>query len=72
MARFVMLDEVWDMLDTCLPGYERRASKEYWTVKSHVYAGEKQPSADERSRLHHVAHEQCFVANSVKTEIIVR
>lgn len=33
MAHFVMLDEVWDMLDKCLPGYERRASKEYWTVK---------------------------------------
>ena len=36
-----------------------------------VYAGERQPSADDVARLHHAAHEQCFIANSVKTEIIV-
>jgi organic hydroperoxide reductase OsmC/OhrA len=35
------------------------------------YRGEKQPSHDEESRLHHAAHEQCFIANSVKTEIHV-
>jgi organic hydroperoxide reductase OsmC/OhrA len=37
-----------------------------------VYAGERRPSADEESRLHHGAHDQCFIANSVKTEISVR
>jgi organic hydroperoxide reductase OsmC/OhrA len=31
----------------------------------------KRPSADEESRLHHEAHEKCFIANSVKTEIQV-
>jgi organic hydroperoxide reductase OsmC/OhrA len=30
------------------------------------------PNADEEARLHHEAHEQCFIANSVKTEIVVR
>ena len=30
------------------------------------------PSADEEARLHHEAHEQCFIASSVKTEIVVR
>ena len=34
-----------------------------------VYAGEKQPSPDDEQRLHHAAHEGCFIANSVKTEI---
>jgi len=36
-----------------------------------VYGGEKRPSADDEERLHHLAHEQCFIANSVKTEITV-
>lgn len=37
-----------------------------------VYGGEKHPSADDEERLHHLAHEQCFIANSVKTEITVK
>ena len=36
-----------------------------------VYAGEKRPSSADEERLHHDAHEQCFIANSVKTEITV-
>ena len=36
-----------------------------------VYSGEKRPSSDELTRLHHAAHDQCFIANSVKTEITV-
>ena len=36
-----------------------------------VYAGERRPSAEEESRLHHGAHDQCFIANSVKTTVTV-
>jgi organic hydroperoxide reductase OsmC/OhrA len=36
-----------------------------------TYAGDKQPTADDVARLHHAAHEGCFIANSVKTEIVV-
>jgi len=36
-----------------------------------TYAGDKQPTAEELARLHHAAHEGCFIANSVKTEIVV-
>jgi organic hydroperoxide reductase OsmC/OhrA len=36
-----------------------------------TYAGDRQPTADELARLHHAAHEGCFIANSVKTEIVV-
>ena len=35
------------------------------------YAGEKNPAPEEEEALHHAAHEQCFIANSVKTEITV-
>ena len=31
----------------------------------------RQPSADELGRLHHQAHERCFIANSLKSEIVV-
>lgn len=36
------------------------------------FSGEKQPTADEIQHLHHDAHEQCFIANSVLTTIEVR
>ena len=36
-----------------------------------VYDGDKQPSQDDIERLHHLAHEQCYIANSVKTEVTV-
>jgi organic hydroperoxide reductase OsmC/OhrA len=35
------------------------------------YSGTKHPSPADEGRLHHQAHEQCFIANSVKTEITV-
>lgn len=37
-----------------------------------TYGGDQRPSADDESRLHHLAHEQCFIANSVRTEITVQ
>ena len=35
------------------------------------YAGEKLPTRGDEEKLHHLAHEQCFIANSVKTSITV-
>jgi organic hydroperoxide reductase OsmC/OhrA len=36
------------------------------------YSGAKIPSPAEEERLHHLAHEQCFIANSIKTEVRVK
>ncbi len=36
-----------------------------------VYGGDKQPTAAEEQQLHHKAHEQCFIANSVKSQVTV-
>ena len=36
-----------------------------------TYSGEKLPSPADAERLHHQAHEQCYIANSVKTEVTV-
>jgi organic hydroperoxide reductase OsmC/OhrA len=33
--------------------------------------GEKQPTAEQLENMHHQSHEQCFIANSVKTEVVV-
>jgi len=35
------------------------------------FAGEKLPSADEITALHHSAQEECFVANSLKCDVVV-
>ncbi len=37
-----------------------------------TYGGEKRPSHEDEVRLHHAAHDQCFIANSVKTEVTVK
>ena len=37
-----------------------------------TWGSSKQPTKDEVEHLHHLAHEQCFIAHSVKTEIIVQ
>jgi organic hydroperoxide reductase OsmC/OhrA len=36
-----------------------------------VYAGETRPSREVETDLHHAAHEGCYIANSVKTDITV-
>jgi organic hydroperoxide reductase OsmC/OhrA len=36
-----------------------------------VYSGEKIPTAADEEDLHHLAHEQCFIANSIKTTVTV-
>jgi organic hydroperoxide reductase OsmC/OhrA len=36
-----------------------------------IYSGEKRPTPAEEDELHHRAHEQCFISNSVKTAVTV-
>ena len=36
-----------------------------------AYGGQKMPTPADEERLHHLAHEQCFIANSIKTEVTV-
>jgi organic hydroperoxide reductase OsmC/OhrA len=35
------------------------------------FSGDKQPTPEELKEMNHAAHEQCFIANSVKTEVAV-
>jgi organic hydroperoxide reductase OsmC/OhrA len=35
------------------------------------FSGDKLPTAEEIKEMNHMAHEQCFIANSVKTEVTI-
>jgi organic hydroperoxide reductase OsmC/OhrA len=34
-----------------------------------TFAGDRRPTQEELDHLHHEAHDQCFIANSVKTDV---
>ena len=36
-----------------------------------TFSGEKRPSEEDLHQLHEIAHKECFIANSLKTEIVV-
>ena len=36
-----------------------------------TFLGEKQPTLERLKAMHHQSHEQCFIANSVKTEVTI-
>jgi organic hydroperoxide reductase OsmC/OhrA len=35
-----------------------------------VFSGDQRPSREELEQLHHQAHDECYIANSVKTEVV--
>jgi len=41
------------------------------TLRPAVSFSGKAPSEEEHAELHHRAHEKCYIANSVKTEVVV-
>jgi organic hydroperoxide reductase OsmC/OhrA len=69
----------------CVDGYEddalgtlakdgggRLAMTEVVLRPAVAFAGPRRPDAAEIERLHHAAHEACFIANSVRTAVHVR
>jgi organic hydroperoxide reductase OsmC/OhrA len=42
-------------------------------LRVHVeYGGERAPTPKEEDHLHHTAHEQCYIANSIKSSVVVK
>jgi len=35
------------------------------------FSGDKQPTLEQFEKMHHQSHEHCFIANSVKTKIVI-
>lgn len=55
---------------------ERNARGKYWVSKVTLrpkvtFSGDRQPSPQEISALHHAAHENCFIANSVTSSVSI-
>ena len=41
------------------------------TLRPHaVFSGEHLPTLDELNALHHTAHDECYIANSVKSDVV--
>lgn len=63
-------------VDEAVGHMEKNADGKYWvsrvTLRPKVtFSGDRQPSTGEISELHRAAHDNCFVANSVKSEVTV-
>jgi len=35
-----------------------------------IFSGDRKPTFEQLEKMHHQSHQQCFIANSVKTEIV--
>ncbi|AFT69113.1 putative redox protein [Alloalcanivorax dieselolei B5] len=35
-----------------------------------LFSGDRRPSPEQIEKLHHLAHDECFIANSVRTEVM--
>ena len=63
-------------VDEAIGVLEKRADGRIWvsrvTLRPSVeFSGDKHPTAEDIARLHHRAHEDCFIANSVSSEVTV-
>jgi organic hydroperoxide reductase OsmC/OhrA len=69
----------WDVVryrDEAVGVVEKDANGRVWvsrvTLQPTIEYGEKAPSPDEEERLHHQAHDQCFIANSIRSEVVIQ
>jgi organic hydroperoxide reductase OsmC/OhrA len=37
-----------------------------------TFSGDKRPTSEQLGELHHLAHDECYIANSVKSEVVVK
>jgi organic hydroperoxide reductase OsmC/OhrA len=61
-------DDAEGIMEEIAPG--RMAVTKVWLNPKITWQGDE-PTAKVLADLHHAAHEECFIANSVKTEVIV-
>jgi len=69
-ARFCVDSYVDDAVGVMARNAEGKYAMTVVTLRPKVaFAGERLPTPEQIAALHHKAHEQCFIANSVKTEV---
>jgi organic hydroperoxide reductase OsmC/OhrA len=70
--KFVMDDYVDEAVGHMEKNADGKMAITKVTLKPKItFSGEKKPTAEELDKMHHAAHDNCFIANSVKTEITV-
>ena len=70
--KFVLDEYVDEAVGIMEKNAEGRLAITRVTLKQRLkFYGDKQPTPQEIEEMNHAAHEQCFIANSVKTEIEV-
>lgn len=53
-------------------GEDKKISMNKVTLRPKVtFSGDKQPTLEQLEKMHHQSHEQCFIANSVKTDVVI-
>ena len=70
--KFVLDEYVDDAAGVMEKNSEGRLAITRVTLRQRLkFSGDKQPTSQELDEMNHAAHEQCFIANSVKTEVTV-
>ena len=67
---FIIDSYVDDAVGTLAKNSDGKFAMTIVTLKPHViFSGDKRPSHEDIQRMHHKAHDECFIANSVKSEV---
>jgi organic hydroperoxide reductase OsmC/OhrA len=62
-------DEATGLMEKTLEG---RLAITRITLRPRIeFSGDKAPTAEELASLHHSAHDQCYIANSLRSEVVV-
>lgn len=70
--KFVVDSYVDDAVGEMAKDSDGKISMTKVTLKPHVqFPADKRPTVEQLEKMHRQSHEQCFIANSVKTEIAI-
>lgn len=69
--KFVVDEYLDNAVGVVEKGRDGRISMTKVTLRQRIkFSGEKKPTLAQLEEMHHQSHEQCFIANSVKTEVV--
>ena len=69
-AGFIIDSYVDDAVGTLAKNSDGKFAMTIVTLKPHViFSGDKRPTHEDFQRMHHKAHDECFIATSVKSEV---
>ncbi len=67
---FIIDSYVDDAVGTLAKNSDGKFAMTIVTLKPHViFSGDKRPSHEDIQQMHHKAHDECFIATSVKSEV---